>query len=410
MNLATFRLIAGREIRERLHTKSFAALTALNVVLIVAVGFIGGLANRDGPDKRKVGITEPVPERLADSIVTAAPALERIVEIVPLPDPAAARRAVDDGDVHAAIVIGDAELIFRSDPDERLAALVQQAWADDRRSLALRDAGLTSEVADAALAPPPLSVSFITEPDDDTVAVVVGTVTSILLFIVLQTFGGYVLVGVVEEKSTGVGEILLTRARPGQLLAGKVAGVGVAALVQVVCSVVAGVAALPLADVEVSGAVWAALPAAIVWFVLGYTLYATGFALAGALVSRQEDAQAAAAPITTILIGSYVGVYIFGYVPESGVSTILSLVPPLAPFLMPMRMAAGAASLFEIFASVLLLIAAILVVGRLAGQIYDKVILHRGSRIPWREAFSLMKKREPVGALSFPEDGGRSAP
>jgi ABC-2 type transport system permease protein len=393
LNLDTFRLIAGREISERLRTKSFAALTAVNVVLILAIGVLGGIANRDGPDGKKVGITEPVSERLVDGIRKAAPAFEKKVEIVPFPGRAAARRAVADGDVNAAVTTGDGdpELIFRSDPDERLAALVQQAWADDRRHQALRDAGLTPEVADAALAPQGLRLAFITEPDDDTVAVVVGTVTSILLFIVLQTFGGYVLIGVVEEKSTGVGEILLTRARPGQLLAGKVAGLGVTALVQVVCSVLAGVAALPLGGVDVPGAVWASLPAAIVWFVLGYALYATGFALAGALVSRQEDAQAAAAPITTILIASYIAVFIFGYVPESLASTILSLVPPLAPFLMPMRMAAGAASLLEIGASLLLLLATIVVVGKLAGSVYDKVILHRGSRIPWREAFLMSR-------------------
>jgi ABC-2 type transport system permease protein len=389
VNAGTVRLIAGREIRERLRTKYFAALTALNVALVIAVGVIGGFAGRNESDKAEVGITEPVPERLAAVLVQAAPAVGRTVEVVPLRDPAAARQAVEDGDVDAAILVDGAEIVFRSDPDERLAALVQQAWADDRRHRALRDAGLAAGDIDAVLSPEPLRQAYVSAPDDDdTVAQVVGTATSVLLFVTLQTFGGYVLVGVVEEKSTGVGEIMLARAAPGQLLAGKVIGVGVTALVQVAASVTAGFVAPPLAGVDVPGTVWATLPTAIVWFVLGYTLYATCFALAGALVSRQEDAQAAAAPITTILIGSYVAVYIFGYAADSTASTVLSLVPPLTPFLMPMRTASGAASLAEIALAAVLLLGMILVVARLAGRIYEKVVLHRGSRIPWREALA----------------------
>ncbi|HYH52176.1 MAG TPA: ABC transporter permease, partial [Acidimicrobiia bacterium] len=390
MNRGLVRLIAGREIRERLRTKSFAALTALNVVLIIGVGVIGGFAGRDEPDTIQVGVTQPVPQRLATVLVQAASAFGRTVEVVPLPG-SEARRAVEDEDVDAAIIVDEGELLFPSEPDERLAALVQQAWADDRRHHALRDVGLAPGEIDAALSPQPLRQAYVTEPDDadDAVARVVGTATSVLLFVTLQTFGGYVLVGVVEEKSTGVGEIVLARVAPGQLLAGKVIGVGVTALVQVAASVTAGFVSLPLAGVDVPAPVWATLPTAIVWFILGYALYATCFALAGALVSRQEDAQAAAAPITTVLIASYVAVYLFGYVPDSTASTILSLVPPLTPFLMPMRMASGAASVAEITLSALLLLGAIVVVARLAGRVYEQVVLHRGSRIPWSEALSL---------------------
>ena len=82
----------------------------------------------------------------------------------------------------------------------------------------------------------------------------------------------------------------------------------------------------------------------LVWFLGGFALYATLFALAGSLVSRQEDAQAAAAPIGYGLVAAYMLVFVFGYVPDSTASTVLSMLPPIAPFLMPMRMAAGAAS------------------------------------------------------------------
>src|SRR5690606_13455490 len=105
-------------------------------------------------------------------------------------------------------------------------------------------------------------------------------------------------------------------------------------------------------------------------------------------VSRQEDAQAASAPIITAMVGAYMLVFFFGYVPESTASRVLSVIPPIAPFLMPMRMASGAASVLEIAASLVLLVGAVVLAWKLTATIYEQVLLHRGSRIPWRTALS----------------------
>jgi ABC-2 type transport system permease protein len=85
-------------------------------------------------------------------------------------------------------------------------------------------------------------------------------------------------------------------------------------------------------------------------------------------------------------------IYIFCYAPESGISRLLSLIPPIAPFLMPMRMAAGAASVLEVVIALVLLAAATVAVWQLAGRIYEQVLLRRGSRIPWRDALALLRR------------------
>jgi ABC-2 type transport system permease protein len=85
-------------------------------------------------------------------------------------------------------------------------------------------------------------------------------------------------------------------------------------------------------------------------------------------------------------------IYIFGYVPESGASRVLSVIPPVAPFLMPMRMAAGAASVLEVVVALVLLAATTVAVWKLAGRIYEQVLLRRGSRIPWRDALALLRR------------------
>ena len=149
---------------------------------------------------------------------------------------------------------------------------------------------------------------------------------------------------------------------------------------------------LAISGTHVPGEIWSTLPLTIVWFLGGYALYSTLFALAGSLVSRQEDAPGASAPIMTALVGAYLLVFVFGYVPESGASRILSLIPPIAPFLMPMRMAAGAASVVEVVVAMALLLAATFAVWKLAGKVYEQVLLRRGSRIAWRDALSLLRR------------------
>jgi len=201
-----------------------------------------------------------------------------------------------------------------------------------------------------------------------------------------------VLTGVVEEKSTAVIEVLLVRARADQMLAGKVIGIGVAALAQFAVAVATGLVALAISGVDVPSEIWAAVPMTLVWFLGGYALYSTLFALAGSLVSRQEDAQAAAAPIMYALVGAYLLVFVFGYNPESTASTVLSLIPPITPLLMPMRMAAGAASVVEVVVSLVLLLASIFAAWKLAGRIYEQVLLRRGSRISWRDASALVRR------------------
>jgi ABC-2 type transport system permease protein len=175
-------------------------------------------------------------------------------------------------------------------------------------------------------------------------------------------------------------------------LAGKVIGIGVVALLQFVLATLAGLVSLAISGTHVPGEIWSTLPLTIVWFLGGYALYSTLFALAGSLVSRQEDAPGAAAPIMTALIGAYLLVFVFGYAPKSGASRILSLIPPMAPFLMPMRMAAGAASVVEVVVAMVLLLAATFTVWKLAGKVYEQVLLRRGSRIAWRDALSLLRR------------------
>lgn len=391
------RLIARREVVERLRAKSYYVVTGLLVAAILATGLIGRLAADDEPEAIAVGVAGAAPEGLADALAGMAAVFDRRADLAEFGAEAEARTALEDGDIDVLLIGVDREAVFDGAIDDQTLAIVQQAWSASELQQRLTDAGLSPEEAGTALAAEPLAAVTLEGDDQPSgLAILTGTLTAILLLLALQTFGGYVLTGVVEEKSTAVVELLLVRVRADQLLAGKLLGIGVTALLQFAAAVVAGLVALGISGVDVPSDIWATVPLALVWFLLGYAFYSTLYALAGSLVARQEEAQAAAAPIISLMIIAYMVVFVFGYVPESTASRVLSLIPPIAPFLMPMRMASGAASVVEVIASLALLLAATVGVWKLTGKIYEQVLLRRGSRIGWRDALTLARRHPSV--------------
>lgn len=388
------RLVAARELTERLRAKSFYILTGLLVLLILAMGVGSRFVGDDGPATIHVGVTGPRTEQIAASITATAESVDRTADVVTFGDREAVDVALDEGDVSVVVDSEQVTAVFADAVDGEVLAILQQAWASAEIEANLEGAGLTPPEIGSALTPRPLTGQTVDgDADDEGLAVLTGTLAAILLFISLQTFGGYVLTGVVEEKSTAVVELLLARVRADQLLAGKVLGIGVAALIQFSAAIAASLASLAISGTDVPGAVWSAVPLTLLWFLTGYAFYSMLFALAGSLVSRQEDAQAASAPILTALIGAYMLVFVFGFVPESLASRVMSVIPPIAPLLMPMRMAAGKASMVEVSAALVLLVAAIWATWKLTGRIYSQVLLRRGSRISWNDAFAIAAGR-----------------
>ncbi|HSP02327.1 MAG TPA: ABC transporter permease [Acidimicrobiales bacterium] len=388
------RLVARREVVERLRARSFAVATGLLVVVILAIGIISRLNSDDGADAIDVAVAGAQPTGFEEMTGQTGALFERTVEITAFDDADAARTAVAEGEADVAVIGDRGEIVFDEDIAQQVLAILQQSWSSAQVQEALADAGLDEAEVTEALTTTQLDPVTLDGDDDgnEGVALLTGSLAGILLFISLQTFGTYVLTGVVEEKATAVVEVLLVRARGSEMLAGKVIGIGMAALLQFALAIVAALVSLAISGVEVPGEVWSALPLTLVWFLGGYALYSTLFALAGSLVSRQEDAQAAAMPIMSVLLLAYVMVFTFGSDPESTGSTVMSMLPPIAPLLMPTRMAAGAASVLEVGVALVLLVLAILAAWAATGRIYEQVLLRRGTRISWKDAAALIRR------------------
>jgi ABC-2 type transport system permease protein len=223
---------------------------------------------------------------------------------------------------------------------------------------------------------------------------IVGVVFVVLIFITLVIYGMWVAAGVVAEKSSRVMELLISAATPAQLVMGKVIGIGLAGLVQYVGILVPALVTLLLED-RIAGAVLGstgslgvnldvvtpALIAAYAGFwILGFVLYSLIYAAAGSLVSRPEDLQVLALPLSLIAIVGYLQAVMALSGGISSLTRISSLVPFWSPFIMLTRLTVGRAEAWEVAAAYGFLVAAILVVAVLAVRVYSAGVLLYGQR------------------------------
>lgn len=383
-------LIALREIRVRFASKAFMWTTIAFVGAVVAGGVLLNLIG-SSQSAKQVGYT-PTAAGITSSLDASAAASGLTVDMTAVPTQAAGEALLRSGDLEVLITAVSPQLkvIVKEKLDGSLAPLLtslaqQGALSSAVTSLGGEPAQVTAQIAQAT----PDVTSLEPPPEVDGGQIVAGFVAGILLFIALMTAGQLVAQGVVEEKTSRVVELLLATVRPWQLMSGKVLGIGIVGLVQVVLVVSSGIItalALGLLDtssVNLGGtAAWA-----IVWFVIGFASYALVLAALGALVSRQEDVGSVIGPVTALMIVPYViGISIAPWAPDNPLVTWLSYIPFCSPMIMPIRIALGAVDTWEILLSVGLSLAVIPLLVWFAGRVYSNAVLHSGGRVRLKDA------------------------
>nr|WP_225957861.1 ABC transporter permease [Amycolatopsis lexingtonensis] len=382
-------LVLKRELNTRLRTRSFVIGTAVLLVLLLGyVGFQTALAGSS--DQSKVGLTGQA-TGIAKQLQIAAAQSGRHVETVTVTDPAEGRKKVEDGDLDALVSGSAAKLTatYKSALDDQLRRVLDQVAQQQVLDGVLSSAQLepaevmaqvnSTHVQDDALSP---------EPADHTQRLVLGLIVAFLLYMSIITYGMMVAQGVVEEKSSRVVELLLASVRPWQLLLGKVIGIGLVGLTQLVILGAAGLLAATATGVfTLSGFATGAVLWGLLWYLLGFLLYAMIYGALGSLVSRQEDTQSVVGPLNIILIVGFVaGFNLLLQDPSGTAAKVVSLIPLLSPILMPARISTGAAAGWEIVLSLALTLASVALLTWLGGKIYGNSVLRIGSRIKLSEA------------------------
>ncbi len=380
-------LVARREITTRVRERSFVISTLITLLIIAAVIVVPALLDRGG-DKVTAGLVG-APAAVEPALQQAATAADVELVLERYGDEAAARTAVQDGDVDA-VFLGGERVLVKEDLDGDAEQVVQTAYRQAAAAQRLADAGIDPGAAGRALDVPPLAVTAIDPPDPDAdVRRGAAYFGVLLLYFQLFGYGLWVALGVVEEKSSRVVELLLATLRPWQLLAGKIIGIGLLGLGQLVLTGAVGIAAaLVTGAVDVPSGVLGVAGQVLVWFLLGFAFYACLFAALAALVSRQEEIQNVTTPLSVLLLGSFFLAIAALNSPDTTLVRVTSIVPPFSTMVMPIRWAAGDAPLWELALAVGLMVAAVVGLVRLAGWIYAGAVLRSGPRVKLSEALA----------------------
>ncbi len=222
-------------------------------------------------------------------------------------------------------------------------------------------------------------------------AYIIGFVMYMAIFL----YSVNVMRSVLEEKQTRIIEVLVSSLRPFQLMLGKVTGVGAVGLFQMA---VWGLAAAAVVHYRQAVMGWFKVPAAaaaqiqlpsigagivvlvLAYFLLGYLLYSAMFAVVGAVVNTDSEAQQAQMPVVMLLV---VGIIMFPAVlnePGGSLATVMGLVPFFSPIIMPIRYAASEVPVAEVLESVAVLAVTVVAVVWVAARIYRVGILMYGKR------------------------------
>ncbi len=212
-----------------------------------------------------------------------------------------------------------------------------------------------------------------------------------LLWISTMVYGFYVMRGVLEEKSSRVVEVIVANLSPLELMAGKIIGVGAVGLTQyaiwVVLAMNLAVPGLLGGVLGVSGAMVspALLAFFVVFFLLGYALFATAYAALGAAFNTEEEAHQMQSVASWTMAIPFVVMFPVLTSPDSTFSTVISMVPFFAPGLFFLRMTVQFPPTWQIVLCLAILVATIFVVTRFAASVYRVGILMYGKRPSLRE-------------------------
>lgn len=399
--------VLRREYLERVRTRVFVLSTLglpLFMALIFAVPMVMGA--RDGQRDREIAVLDRTGV-LAAPLAAALEVGGYTPQVVPdAPEALSSLDAsLEEGRFGGALVLdqetlrtGRAEYRGRRTPGIATTLALQGAVARTALQVRMQSEAMP-EGLDSLLRGGGLDVVRVGREADEDGAIDAeaganaGFLGAFLLYMVLILYGTAVMRSVLEEKSGRMVEIVLSALRPRDLLLGKIFGVGAVGLTQILAWVALGALALRFLPERMVGGAAAVgagldsfLPSAgsvallVVFFVLGYLLYASLYAAAGAVCSREEEVQQAQFPVTLVLIIPVVLLPGVMNDPDWVVGKALALVPFFAPVLQFARAAAGAAEPWEVALSLGLMAVSIPLVAALAGRIYRVGILMQGKR------------------------------
>jgi ABC-2 type transport system permease protein len=295
------------------------------------------------------------------------------------------------GELDAILIDGD-EVVVESVGgfgESAVLRLLQQGAASVALDAMVSESG--EAVADVieVMTSDPLETTTLSGPEaGDETRGAVAYAGLFLLYMAVLLYGNWMLSGVTEEKSNRVVEVLLSSVKPWQLLAGKIAGIGLLGIAQFSGTIAVALIAVQATDtVDLPSLDFSTVANLIVWFVLGFLLFSVMYAAAGSLVSRMEDAQNVAFPLSMVAVAGFFLSITALSDPDGPAAVIGTFIPLTAPFVVPVRAALIALPLWQYLVAVVLTMGTIIGLVFVAGRIYAGGLLRFGTRVKLRDAW-----------------------
>jgi ABC-2 type transport system permease protein len=402
--------VIRREFVERVRTRWFWIGTILGPLLMVGIiGFQLLLAGR-GAGERRITVldrtTTGFGTRLAAQLGAAVPRFHvtRIVGTPRTEDQLLS--AVEAKQLDGFLLVNDSTLEYgvaeyRGSNVSSVADMEQLQSALHRLIFAARleRNGIDTLVVQRAEVRMRLAIHKITgrklTGESGTQSFATGFGMAILLFVAILMYGVNVMSSVLEEKTTRIVEVLVSSLRPFELMVGKVIGAGAVGIVQLTVWVVSAKALsgmqhrLPAGAGAPGGASpvlqFPSIPAAtliifVLYFLLGYFLYAAIYAAVGAMSSTEAEARQAQVPVQLVLMVPYLSFFGLLNDPNSTLAFWMTLIPFWSPIATPVRWSATPIPLVELAASLAILLVTVVLVTWIASRIYRVGILMTGKR------------------------------
>lgn len=242
----------------------------------------------------------------------------------------------------------------------------------------------------------------------------ISSLIATLMYFVLMFYGVSIMRSVIEEKSNRIVEVILSSVKPFQLMFGKIIGVGMLGLTQMlVWALMVPLSALLLAiiggsaanmpnqapqatEMEAMMAGLQQIPMlkigllVMLYFFLGYLFYGAIYAAIGAAMNEDGENQGMSMLATGPIIASFMLSFAVANEPNGTLSQIASIIPFSAPIIMPVRLLSNP-PFYQIALSLISMMAAVVFVVWLAGRIYRAGILLKGKKLKAKDLLSLLK-------------------
>jgi ABC-2 type transport system permease protein len=390
--------VALREITERARSKAYLVTTALTILIVLALIVLPDLFG-GGTSESTVGSVGEGNDAIVTTAVDLGNANDEpeepasiAIEIIEFDDRESAIVALEEGEVDAVLVDGEeviVETVGGFGGSSFIAGLQRAAGTVQIQAVIAEEGQQAADIIEI-LTSDPLEVSTLgdAEAEDGDSRTAVAYFGLLLLYLAVLLYGTWILTGVTEEKSNRVVEVLLSSIKPWQVLGGKILGIGTLAIVQLMTTIVAAVVALRVTGAyDLPPIELASVLNLLLWFVIGFLIFAVLFGAAGSLVSRSEDANTIAMPMSmSAVVGFFVSITALND-PDGPVAVVSTFIPLTAPFVVPVRTALEAIPAWQYIAALIICIVSIVVLTFVAGRIYAGGLLRYGGRVGVREAW-----------------------